>query len=267
MDFSVLMSVYNGDKPRYLELALRSILQDQELLPSEVILVIDGPVDKSLRDVIQYWLDSSSVQINVVDKSVNEGLACALNDGLALCSYDLVCRMDADDISLPERFSRQISYMVDNPDVDVLGALISEFDDGGEEIAVRSVPQSHAEIIQFAKGRNPISHPVACFRKSKVLDVGGYPLVYPEDYLLWVNMLMSGAKFHNLPIILLRMRTGVAFIERRGKLFLKGEIASYLYMYRKGFISRFELIKYSFGRALVRLAPAKFKVWMYKIAR
>ncbi|WP_320820871.1 glycosyltransferase [Thalassolituus sp.] len=268
MSFSILMSVYSQDNPDYFDKALRSVLVNQTLAPDELVLVIDGPLGSKAENIIQYWIGQSQVPIRLLRKPKNEGLAKALNDGLDLCSNELVFRMDADDISLESRFSRQYTFMLENPDVDVLGAFISEFgDDESEVLSIRKVPVRHGDICKFAKARNPISHPVVCFRKSGVVVAGGYPLMYPEDYMLWINMIQMGAKFANIPEVLLKMRTGESFIKRRGFRFLKGELRSYHYMYNSGFISLFDFIRYSFARSLLRLAPPGLKVLLYRKAR
>lgn len=100
-----------------------------------------------------------------------------------------------------------------------------------------------------------------------ILQIGGYPDIYPEDYLLWVRVLQAGYKLANIPEVLLHMRTGDDFITRRGYKFLKGELRSYRIMYQDGFINFYQFMKVSLLRSLVRLSPAFVKVWLYKNMR
>ena len=148
MKFSVLMSVYDKEKSEYLKEALQSLV-DQTLLPDEVILVEDGPIGKNLQEVIKKY--RSLLNIKSIKLENNCGLAVALNEGLKHCTHDLVARMDTDDISLPERFEKQIAYMQNNPDISVSSGWIEEIDDQGRFFCLRKLPETHEELVNFAK--------------------------------------------------------------------------------------------------------------------
>ena len=126
--------------------------------------------------------------LKVISLPVNQGLGKALNEGLKHCSYDLVARMDTDDIAKPDRFEKQIRVFQEHPELDVVGAWIDEFEETTSNIiSTRKLPEVHDDICQFAKKRNPENHPVIMFRKQAVLAAGGYqhfPLF--EDYYLWI---------------------------------------------------------------------------------
>ena len=195
-------------------------------------------------------------------------MAVALNEGLKYCNYELVARMDTDDIAMPNRFEKQFAFMQNNPEVVVCSGLIEEWSqDYSYKISERYLPLTHQEIAKFAKYRSPISHPAVIFRKSAVLAVGGYPNIYPEDYPLWGKMLSQGYKFANLPDLLLKMRVGNALTERRGLEFLKGEIKIYRYLCDIGFINQFEFLFNCISRGLVRLSPTWLKKIFYKYLR
>lgn len=154
------------------------------------------------------------------------------------------------------------------PEVAVSSGFIEEWNsDFSAQLSSRSLPLEHDDIVKFAKMRSPISHPACIFRKSVILDVGGYPDIYPEDHLLWSRVLQAGYKLANIPHVLLRMRTGEDFITRRGYTFLKGELSSYRKMYQSGFLSLSQFIKVSVLRSLVRLSPDFLKMWLYKRIR
>lgn len=264
MNFSVLMSVYYNENPRYLKECLRSLLC-QTLQADEVILVEDGPISDELKGVIAQYRE----QLNIVSVPLNEnvGLACALNEGLKYCLYDLLARMDTDDIALPDRFEKQVTFMIGNPDVAASSGFIEEFNDKGEVLSQRVLPLEHDALVKFAKKRSPLSHPAVIFRKDAVYAVGGYPEFYPEDYLLWVKLIQAGYKITNIPNVLVKMRTGEGFITRRGWRFLKGEIRVYSYMYKSKFINLFEFINIVLIKSALRLSPRFIKVFLYKVAR
>lgn len=265
MSFSVLMSIYYKEKPEYLEVALKSLV-DQTLRASEVILVEDGHISDDLRTVINKY----RIVLNILSVPLpeNVGLACALNEGLKYCKNELVARMDTDDYSVPNRFEKQVNFMLQNSHVSVSSGYIEEWNqDLTMKIAERVLPVDHASIIKFAKKRSPISHPAVIFRKSAILSVGGYPSIYPEDYPLWVKMLVNDHVFANIPEVLLLMRLGDALSVRRGKDFLKGEVATFGYLYDVGFINRFEFFSSIFARSFLRLSPLTVKKFLYKYFR
>jgi len=265
MSFSVLMSVYNKESPRYLRECLLS-LAGQDLPANELVLVEDGPISSELSDVIE----SFRCELNIVSVKLesNVGLGLALNQGLQACRYNLVARMDTDDIAFPCRFEKQISFMERNPDISVLSGCIEEWDENMiNKLSKRNLPLTHQEIYRFAKTRSPISHPACVFIKSDVISAGCYPDIYPEDYQLWITMIQNDCKFANLPDVMLKMRTGKQFITRRGYKFLKGELKIYRYMYKTGFINTFKYLKIVFLRSLLRLSPSFVKLFLYKYAR
>ncbi|WP_368162434.1 glycosyltransferase [Aeromonas sp. s6] len=266
--FSVLLSLYCKESPAYFTQAMRSIWHDQTMKPSQVVLVKDGPLTHELDAEVEYWISELGDAITIVALSHNQGLAVALNQGLQYCKYDLVARMDTDDIAMPERFKLQVEFMNSNHDIAVSSGFIEEWNsDFSMKISSRWLPLSHESITKFAKMRSPISHPASIFRKSVIIQVGGYPDVYPEDHLLWIRVLQSGFKLANLPKLLLRMRTGDDFITRRGFKFLKGELLTYHIMYRSNFLTLNQFFKVSILRSLVRLAPNFLKVILYKRMR
>lgn len=266
--FTILLSVYIKENPFFLDRSLLSIWDDQALKPSQIILVLDGPLTTDLEKVVQAWKIKLGSVFCSVALPKNVGLAAALNEGLKHCQHELVARMDTDDIAMPDRFEKQFTFMQNNPEVAVCSGLIEEWSqDFSHKISERRLPLTHQEIAKFAKRRSPISHPAVMFRKSAVLAVGGYPNIYPEDYPLWGSMLAQGYIFANLPDLLLKMRVGNALTERRGLQFLKGEIKIYKYLLDVGFINRFEYLTNCILRGVVRLSPVWLKKIFYKYLR
>ncbi|EEH9526681.1 glycosyltransferase, partial [Salmonella enterica subsp. enterica serovar Cotham] len=214
MLFSVLMSLYIREKPEYLHQCLQS-LYSQTLPADEIVLVYDGPISEELDRVVNYWIDI--LPINIIKLPENVGLGQALNYGLAHCKYDIVARMDTDDICHPDRFEKQIDFLLNNKNVAILGSYIEEFETSPDNvIGKRVVPISHNSIIKRIRKQNPFSHMSVIFKKNKIIQVGGYQHHYlMEDYNLWLRLLTSDVKAANLPSVLVYVRAGKDMINRR----------------------------------------------------
>lgn len=207
-NFSVLMSLYNAENPHFLEQCFMSI-STQVLKPTELVLVLDGPINHDLHLVISRWV--SALNIVVVPLEHNVGLSKALNYGLNFCEYELVARMDTDDMCYPERFIKQIEFMVDNDDVDILGGYCEDITDYGDSIRIRKVPTDH-DLILKSIWTCPFIHPSVVFRKSKILSIGSYSENAPhrqDDYELWIRAAFAGFRFSNIPSVLIKYRVPV----------------------------------------------------------
>lgn len=264
--FSVLLSIYHKEKAEFLNDALNSIVC-QTLKPDEIIIVEDGPLTDELNKVLDKF-ESENKCIRRVPLKVNMGLGKALNEGFKYCSNDLVARMDTDDIAFPDRFEKQVKFMNEHPEIDACSSWIDEFVGKKENIiSVKKLPETHEEIIKFAKHRCPLNHPAVIYRKKAVIDAGGYE-GFPEDYMLWVRMLMNGSKFHNLQESLLYFRFSPEVIKRRGGWkYAKNDFKTQLTFYRTGFIGLGTFIYNVSVRIMVRLIPNSFRIRIYKLLR
>lgn len=264
--FSVLMSIYYKENPFHLELSLKSILIDQTLLPNEVVIVEDGPLTKELDEVLNKYVEQFPNIIKLFPLKENGGLGNALNYGLTKCKYDLVMRMDTDDIAVPNRFEIQINYMKKNKNVSVVGGLIKEFqEDISENMRLKNMPITKEEVIKYAKFRNPINHMTVCFRKKDILKVGNYqPLFFLEDHYLWSRLLVAGKIIENVPEVLVYARIGNGFSERRGnKNYLKGWLLLQKYLYKNRFISKFQQVRNNLGMLVFILVPTSIRELFY----
>lgn len=261
--FSVLLSLYIKEQPFFLKQSLDSLLS-QTLLPSEIILVKDGALTPELDAVVSDYKRCYPI-LKVVALKQNQGLGKALNEGLKHCSYDLVARMDTDDIAKPDRFEKQLKVFQEHPELDVVGTWIDEFEDDTSHVAsIRKLPEHHDEIVKYAKHRCPINHPVVMYRKSKVLAVGGYT-GFPEDYCLWIKMLMNGARFYNLQESLLWFRFSSDVVKRRGGWsYAKSDVKSQINFYKMGFLNIWELFYNIIIRLSVRLIPDSCRMFVYR---
>lgn len=262
MPFSVLMSLYAKERPDYLRQSLESIFA-QSLRANEVILIEDGPLTNELYEIVNKFTEKHC-ELKVVPLPVNVGLGNALNEGLKYCSYDLVARMDTDDIAKPDRFLKQVSFMKLHPEIDSCSAWIEEFLDNKENvISVKKLPETSVEIYKYGKSRCPINHPVSIFRKKSVIECGGYG-PFPEDYHLWGKMLVKGYKLYNIQESLLFFRTSDDVYKRRGGWnYYKAMLKLQRSLYNISYISYSEFIKNIMIRTVVALIPNKFRAIIY----
>jgi len=200
---SVLMPVYNAEK--YLALAIQSIL-DQTFSDFEFLIFNDGSSDSS-RDIIQSFKDP---RIKLFDYASNSGYVTHLNHGLQIAEGKYIARMDADDISLRERFEMQVHVLENNPEIGLCGAWIDEFDETNvsSKRILYKYPPTHEEICVKLMRHNSFAHPVVMMRRSVLMDRElRYEHEYMpcEDYRLWVS-LRKYTRFHNIQKVLLHYR-------------------------------------------------------------
>lgn len=269
-NYSVLMSLYIEEKPEYLKLALDSML-NQTVKPDEIVIVEDGPLTEELYAILNAYADCG-VDVQRVRNEKNVGLGLALCAGLKVCRNELIARMDTDDISNLERCEKQLKYMMEHPEVSIIGGQISEFVDTVDNIvANRCVPTESEDIYRFAKERCPLNHVTVMFRKQDIEEVGGYQDWFSnEDYYLWIRLIRAGKKFGNLPECLTFVRVGREMYSRRGgwKYFLS-EIRIQNYM-RKTHIIGLPLFLVNCVKRFILeiLLPNKWREWVYmKFAR
>lgn len=264
MKFSVLISVYYKEKPEHLKDAVNSIF-NQTLPPNEVILVEDGKLTDELYDIIKL-LQEKYHEIKTVCLKENQGLGPALNEGLKYCSYNIVARMDSDDICMPDRFRIQIDFMEKHPETDIVSGWIDEFYGSNENIiSTRKTPETHDEIVKFGKSRNPINHPATMFRKNVICNIGGYKTrSLFEDYDLWVRAILSGAHLYNIQQSLLWFRLSYnAFLRRGGIEYAKNEIRFQKSLHKIGYINIINMYWNICIRLIIRLLPNIIRKYIY----
>lgn len=265
------MSVYRKDKPEWLKQAAESMLR-QSFMPSQLVLVEDGPVSAELEGTVQSIADEceGSIRFDIVKLSENGGLGPALNEGLKHCIYDLVARMDADDVSLPDRCMLQVSYMSEHTSCAALSGTILEFEgevpEDYEKCVKKCVPLSSGDIRNYAPSRNPMNHPCVMFRKSLVEKAGGYRSVpYFEDYDLWLRMIFDcGMELANLPEQLLLMRTDGMYERRGGAKYTRHMLSFRKSMSKKGYIGCVKNTAITALRAAVSLLPGSLRKFIYR---
>lgn len=256
--FSVLIPIYFKEQPDFLDQALSSVLS-QTYMPGEVVIVEDGKLTDELYKVIREKRNAYPELIKTVSLEENMGIGYAMNFGLKHCKHEYVARMDSDDIAHPDRFLKQMTYLAEHPEIDIIGSFIEEFHNvPGDMKRYRKVPVSHEEIVHYAKLRCPINHMTVIFKKSKVVEAGGYTNIKNsfEDYPLWYRMIRNGSIFYNYPGVLVNVRVGNNMeVRRRGKEYFKHELAFFKAMYSDGYINRFQYYSALTTRYLARVLP------------
>jgi glycosyltransferase involved in cell wall biosynthesis len=262
--FTLLLSVYDGDRPDYLRRAFRSAVDDQTLRPAQVVIVRDGPVRPELADCLDDLVAGSPVPVTLVPLPRNGGLGPALDRGLAASQFDVIARMDADDVAMPHRFEVEVPLI---QDADIVGGGLLEFvGDTGNIVGQRVPPTDPAQIQRYARMHDPFNHPTVVYRKHAVLAVGGYgDLPLMEDYALFARMLQNGARAVNVAEPLVYYRVGATSFKRRGGLdLLRSELRLQREFRRQGFTTPVEYLRNVLVRGGYRLIPWRFRRAVYR---
>lgn len=259
------MCVYIKDNPEWFKTAVESIL-NQTMKPSEVVLVVDGPVNAQLDAVITHYENNPIFRVVRLPENVGHGKA--RRAGLTHCRYELVALMDADDISASNRFEKQLEMFEADESLAIVGSNITEFVGEPENIVgARVVETDDAAIKADMKARCPMNQVTVMFRKSAVDKVGGYMDWFnEEDYYLWLRMYLDGARFANLPDYLVNVRVGKEMYQRRGgKKYFLSEAKLQKYMYDNKVIGFIDFIVNVGKRFIVQIVlPNKLRSWVFK---
>jgi len=266
MPFSVLMSLYIKEKAEYFKACMESILA-QTVLPDEIVIIEDGPISEELEAVLKGYVEQYPDLIRIVAYTPNRGLGYALNVGVEACSNEIIARMDTDDICRADRFEKQLAEFQKNPDLDIIGSQIDEFEDTPDVIvAKRTVPTTDAAIKAYQKRRDSFNHMTVMYKRSMVLKAGNYqPCPLMEDTYLWVRMIQAGATCMNSDESLVYARIGKGMYERRGgwSYFLKYKEGRRK-VYETGFISRWDYLYTLMVQFVVALMPSGLRGVLFK---
>ncbi len=199
---SVLMPAFNAE--RFLGDAIESILS-QSFDDFEFLIYDDGSTDATARIAGSYAARDPRIRILSAE---NRGIAFALNALIAEARGEYLARMDADDISLPDRFEKQVAFLDTHPDCTMVGGQEEWMDEDGYLIGPRWAPTRHEDLeALLLRGKVRISHPTVMLRTTAVRQVGGYDktLRSAQDFDLWLRLAEIG-RLANLPDIVLRYR-------------------------------------------------------------
>ena len=262
---SVLMSLYIKEKPEYAKACFDSLLR-QTVQADEWVIVEDGPLTDEMYSLLDKYQSDYPGLIKRVPLEKNQGLGLALRAGVPECKNELIARMDTDDIAREDRFEKQLAEFEKNPELDICGSHIIEFEGAIENVlSKRIVPITHKEIVEYQKGRSAFNHMTVMYKKRTVLKAGNYehcPLM--EDDMLWVRMILSGAKCSNVDDNLVYARTGTAMIERRGGWeYYKKYKSGKKKIKETGFINETDYLKAMMLQLIVSLMPKRLRLWVF----
>jgi glycosyltransferase involved in cell wall biosynthesis len=287
LKISVIMSIYKSDVPEYVRIALDSLL-NQTRLPDEIVIVADGPVPAELEKVVKSLTPSPSPKgegnkdgegdlkpetrdlkpiVTYLPQEKNGGLGEAMRIAVEAAKYPYLARMDSDDICLPDRFEKQMKCFEEDPELSIVGGMITELDGEPENIiAERILPLDDAGIKKMMRGRCAVNHVTVIFKKEDLLRSGNYqPFWKQEDHYLWARMMEHGCKFRNIPDIVVNVRSGRDQLARRGGWrFYKSVVRVFWYMYKHKLISFGYFLYICAVRGIVQLLmPNWLRTWVY----
>ncbi|WP_180041258.1 glycosyltransferase [Acinetobacter sp. YH12218] len=224
--FSVLISIYYKEKPEHFNACMKSIWDQQTLKPTEIVLVEDGPLTTELYESIALWSARLQQTLRIIKLQDNVGTGKAKNIGLQNCQYEIVSIVDTDDISVSDRFEKQIKCFEADSELVILGGQITEFvDDITSPSGMRIVPLDNLALREYAKKQSPFNNMTIAYRRPKIIEVGGYQHhLWMEDYNLFLRVIAKGYKVQNLPDVLVYARIDNGMHARRkGYEYIKSE--------------------------------------------
>lgn len=227
---SVVMSCYNEEK-NHLTKAIESIL-NQDYKNFEFIIIIDNPDNKVLIDTVNTYSEIDN-RIVVIFNEKNLGLAQSLNKGIEIATGEYVARMDADDIALPDRFSKQVDYLDNHSECIMVCGNIIKIDENGSVIGKnRTIPKNDEALRELVKYQYIIQHPTVMMRRQQLNDIGKYNNYRAaQDYDLWLRMVKNKYNMHFIiePLVKYRYRITSIGGTRKNIQFLSCQFARRLF--------------------------------------
>ena len=195
---SVLLSVRNGAGT--IVRAIDSV-RAQTLTQWELVVVDDGSSDETISRVLA--IDDE--RIRLIRNARNRGLAASLNIAFRASRGELIARLDADDEALPDRFRKQVDFLREHPEIDVVGGEALLIGRDGRELGIAKRPETHDDIVRSIYKINPFIHPAVMMRRRVLEELGGYDesLQRAQDYDLWLRG-AARFRYHNLQEPLIR---------------------------------------------------------------
>lgn len=215
VNVSVLLNVWCGDDPNVLRLSLRSV-REQTLRPSELVVIIDGPIAEHLSTVLDNELAEMPFSVSRQEIPENKGLWFARNLGIQACNHEIVALHDADDLMHPLRLEFQVKELL-KLDLVIVSSPAIEYDTTNYKIVGLRRTQNNSILkISDCWLRNPINHSAVMMQKSRVTAIGSYHN-HPglEDFDMWRRLISSGAKIMNTNEVLQALGTSKKLLQRR----------------------------------------------------
>ncbi|AVM52292.1 GT2 family glycosyltransferase [Bacteroides zoogleoformans] len=266
----VLMSVYKNDNPEHLRLSVESIL-GQTYQDFVLLVGVDGTVSDGLADVLHGYESDSCVKVFWFTE--NRGLTAVLNNLLEegkRLQPKYIARMDADDISKTNRFEKQVKYLEEHEDLDVIGGAIEEMEyDGKQNGKVINYPLTHDDCFAFFATRNPLAHPAVMFRARFFDKAISYNASYKknQDTELWYRAFKAGCKFGNLKDVVLTFRVSKDMYKRRGGTKFAKEVLKLRNEVNRGLGYGMKATLFGYAYYIMAISPGWVKKFAYKTFR
>ncbi|WP_026572827.1 glycosyltransferase family 2 protein [Bacillus sp. UNC438CL73TsuS30] len=210
---SVIMGIYNTNKEPMVKAAVNSIL-NQTFSNFEFIICDDGSTDGTFELIKR--ITEHDNRVIIIRNALNSGLAKTLNNCLEIAKGEYIARMDADDISLPNRLEKQVEFLDNNAEYDVVGCNIVLFNENGDWGYRKTVERPEKTNFLFG---TPFNHPSVVMRRSTLIDLGGYRVdketLRCEDYDLFMRLYAMGRKGYNIQEKLFKFRENQSAYQRR----------------------------------------------------
>ena len=263
LNISVLIAIHYEIKVSQAKISIESIFL-QKNIPKQIIIIADGPISMELSE----YLSDISLKYNQIVffyLKKNKGLAYTLNYGLQKSNYELIARLDPDDIVVNNRFFEQKKEFDKNKNLSVCGSYAQEIYKKNEKKLLKK-PLKDNEIKVSLKTKNPIIHSTVMFKKSDILLVGGYPIIYKcQDYLLWIKCMENCLIFKNINKALIISKLDKSLMKRRDLNYFKFEKIIYSYMLEKKIINKYFFYLNVIFRFILRSLPYPLKFLLYQI--
>lgn len=174
----------------YLYEALSSVSSQENIGQIEILMCLDRPTDELIAQIDLFRREFPHFELHLVDAG-SAGIARRLNIMILCAKYELIAILDSDDRMLPNRLSLQLRYLMQNPEIAVVGSAINIIDENGKFIGQKGFTTEPITIARERWKNLPVAHPSVMMRKSIVTEVGGYRDFYfpSEDYDLWLRIL------------------------------------------------------------------------------
>jgi len=264
--YSVIISIYNKVDVEILKESIDSII-NQSYKPENIIIVKDGALTELQENLIDTYLKDFENLITIIKIPKNMGPGNAYREAIIRCKTEYAAIMDSDDYAVPTKFEKQMKFLEKHDNIDILGSNAVEFLGSTDNIiSTRVMPETHEEIMKFARKRCPLVQPTAVFKKEAVIQAGNYlGGRIAEDYDLYIRMIQNGCKFYNLQEVLFYVRTNKDFFKRRGGIKYVPPIMKFKYKhYKNGFFSLKDFVITGGASMVVSVLPNFLREIIYK---
>lgn len=207
---------------------------DQTFTDFELLVVANGPNADEIAVAVQSWFGHDT-RLRIITTDVKY-LTFSLTLGLHYARAPLIARMDSDDLSKLDRLEHQVAFMIERPEIVVLGSGYQLIDINGNILSKICLPTSNLQIRKALVWHNPMCHPSVIFRRSAVIAAGGYlGGIHAEDYDLWVRLIQNPLNlFANLEESFIYYRTVGAGAARGSRISYASVAASQIRNFAQG---------------------------------